>query len=504
MPGFTAINACMKEAQRTTLEALPVTTEGDGTRTKASGQRHSSRKHHTRVGESTQAVNDIVPGDSANKRISSQGKKIYGRVSDQPATKRTKRGDVDMNMHIAKFGAQTTQKVDSEERSSFKSTASSSKDAAGMSLSSKAKLDSFRDNYMRSSGDSDKLMGGPGPISLHAPQTSMNTLQRLQPQTTMQAVQSSAFGSSVLYSSSDSHLLASSSNVTDGVPMAPPPSTYSGRNLKAEDCGAMTPAANPSSCDKYTIEHANSVLQPERSLLLRTNSEDFGCPIDESDDDSVELVKRVNKLEMLRKSPSPRERRLNIRDVDENEDYDGALFTVEERRLLDSIKPAKQGPRPIVRTSFPTPILDRTSLFGATNASTLRTCFRLGEALNTGCQAVRGNHKAVLEIYARVTSSWRDTKPSRKQHFIFNDLYHDKPPFLNGTYELWNQSPLWDQDSSPFLNAESAGMKCRMIARMKRDGRKWRLEILSIWEADWDDINHVAGIYSTQPSIERS
>lgn len=166
----------MKEAQRTTLEDLPVTNEGDGTRTKASGQRQSSRKHHTRVGESTQAVNDIVPGDSANKRISGQGKKRYGRVSDQPATKRTKRGDVDMNMHIAKFWAQTTQKVDPEERSSFKSTASSSEDAAGMSLSSKAKLDSFRDNYMRSSGDSDKLMGGPGPISLHAPQTSMNTV----------------------------------------------------------------------------------------------------------------------------------------------------------------------------------------------------------------------------------------------------------------------------------------------------------------------------------------
>lgn len=117
---------------------------------------------------------------------------------------------------------------------------------------------------------------------------------------------------------------------------------------------------------------------------------------------------------------------------------------------------------------------------------------------------MRTNHKAVLEIYARVISSWREAEPSRKQHFTFNDLYHDKPPFLNGTYELWNQSPLWDQDSTPFLKAEPAGMICRMIARMKRDGQKWRLEILSIWEADWDDINHVAGIYSTQLSVERS
>lgn len=108
----------------------------------------------------------------------------------------------------------------------------------------------------------------------------------------------------------------------------------------------------------------------------------------------------------------------------------------------------------------------------------------------------------VLEIYARVTSSWREAKPSRKQHFILNDLYHDKPPYLSGTYELWNQSLLWDQDSTPFLKAESRGMICRMIARMKRDGEKWRLEILSIWEADWDGIHHVAGIYLKQPSVE--
>jgi len=66
--------------------------------------------------------------------------------------------------------------------------------------------------------------------------------------------------------------------------------------------------------------------------------------------------------------------------------------------------------------------MDRTSLSGVTNTSALRTCFRLGEALNTGCHAVRNNRNIVLELYARIASSWRDDKPSRKQHFVIHDL----------------------------------------------------------------------------------
>lgn len=140
--------------------------------------------------------------------------------------------------------------------------------------------------------------------------------------------------------------------------------------------------------------------------------------------------------------------------------------------------------------------MDRTSLFGITSSSVLCTCFRVGEALNAGCQAVRNNRNVVLELYARVTSSWREPKPSRKQHFIINDLYHDKPPCISGTYELWDQSALWEQDSKLFLEAGSDGILCRTIARMKRDGMKWKLEILSIWQVDWEDVEHVAGIYS--------
>ncbi|EME50100.1 hypothetical protein DOTSEDRAFT_121899, partial [Dothistroma septosporum NZE10] len=150
--------------------------------------------------------------------------------------------------------------------------------------------------------------------------------------------------------------------------------------------------------------------------------------------------------------------------------------------------------KPIVRKPFARGIQDRSPLFGASNTTLLRTCFRVGEALNTGSQAVRCNKNVIIELYARVTSSWRDPPPGRRQHFVFKDLYHDKPPYLEGIFELWNQAQFWDLDSRSFLNASEKGMMARAIAKMKRNGQKWRLEVLSVWEATWEDVNHVAAI----------
>jgi hypothetical protein len=113
----------------------------------------------------------------------------------------------------------------------------------------------------------------------------------------------------------------------------------------------------------------------------------------------------------------------------------------------------------------------------------------------------------IIELYARVTASWREPKPGRKQHFRFADLYHDNPPHLGGTYELWQQSRLWETDSRAFLERQVGGTMCRVIAKMKRVEMSWRLEVLSIWEAAWDDVEFAAGIYAKNygfPSDEMS
>ncbi len=165
----------------------------------------------------------------------------------------------------------------------------------------------------------------------------------------------------------------------------------------------------------------------------------------------------------------------------------------------DEIKAAQSVARePVVRQPFPEPVQDRSLLFGASNKTFLRTCFRLGEALNVGSEAVRTKQDLVIELYARVTSSHREKRGAR-QHFVFRDLYHDHAPHLDGTFELCQQSRLWNLDSKVFLTPRRDGIMCRAIAKMKQDieKKKWRLEVLSIWEATWEDVDYVAGIYAT-------
>lgn len=127
----------------------------------------------------------------------------------------------------------------------------------------------------------------------------------------------------------------------------------------------------------------------------------------------------------------------------------------------------------------------------------LRTCFRIGEAVNAGCQALRQSRDVILELYARITASWREPVSGGKQHFVIRDLYHNKPPQLRGSYSFWSQNQLWELDSNVFLDssARADGVRARLMGRLKRDDSGLRFEVLNIWEASWDDIEHVASIY---------
>lgn len=152
--------------------------------------------------------------------------------------------------------------------------------------------------------------------------------------------------------------------------------------------------------------------------------------------------------------------------------------------------------RPIVRLPFPCQVQDRSPIIGLSATSVLRTCFRAGEALNVGCQAVREGRTVIIELYATVRSSFREPD-SVTQHFVIGDLFHDRPPYINAVYELWKGVDLWDYDSSRFLEQSDARRMCRCIGQMKREDRKWKLLILNVWEASWEDIDYVKGIICT-------
>ncbi len=152
-------------------------------------------------------------------------------------------------------------------------------------------------------------------------------------------------------------------------------------------------------------------------------------------------------------------------------------------------------PKPFVRPPFPKRIRDRSPVSGLSAKTLLRTCFRVGEALNAGSAAARNGQDVLVELYARVNFSYREAE-GWKQHFQFSDLFHDRPPFLNGVYEKWRGVGLWDYDSSLFLGNDAKGRMCRCVGRIKRDDKTnaWILVVLNIWAAVWDDVAFVRGI----------
>lgn len=115
--------------------------------------------------------------------------------------------------------------------------------------------------------------------------------------------------------------------------------------------------------------------------------------------------------------------------------------------ILSTIDPDR-ALTPLVRSPFPKPLRDRSPILGLSSTGVLRTCFRIGEALNAASLAHRTGKDVIIELYARVTSSSRQQE-GYKQYFQFADLFHsERPPFLDGTYELWKNVHVWEVDLS--------------------------------------------------------
>ncbi|KAL8911729.1 MAG: hypothetical protein Q9171_003121 [Xanthocarpia ochracea] len=150
---------------------------------------------------------------------------------------------------------------------------------------------------------------------------------------------------------------------------------------------------------------------------------------------------------------------------------------------------------PFIRPVFPNPVRDRSPIHGLSSRTLLRTCFRIGEALNAGSTALRTRTDAVMELYARVSYSDRPAG-SVKQYFQLADIFSpDKPPFLKGTYGLWKGVGIWDLDSKVFLGSEGKGKMARVVGRIGREEKTRGLEmtVLSVWEVDWEDVGICKG-----------
>lgn len=160
-------------------------------------------------------------------------------------------------------------------------------------------------------------------------------------------------------------------------------------------------------------------------------------------------------------------------------------------------KNAAGGHQPFVRPPFPKAVRDRSPILGLTSTTVLRTCFRIGEAINAASQTSRSNINAVVELYTRVIASSREANGGYKQMFQFADLFTDKPPYLSGTSTIWKGVGLWDQDSRVFVGEAAKGKMCRVVGRVKKGESAQggcAMTVLSIWEVDWEDIGIAKGV----------
>ncbi|GAB1732096.1 hypothetical protein NU195Hw_g8949t1 [Hortaea werneckii] len=259
------------------------------------------------------------------------------------------------------------------------------------------------------------------------------------------------------------------------------------------------------------ISHSGEALKSVRkrtherfgisSVPTNILTEEEAIALDDSDEDLLAGVSNEAEKAFVR---GERTSKQNVKEVDEHDDYGGALLTDAEKQLLSSFRGTGRDDeaKPVIRKPFPSVIRDRSPIWGASNTTVLRTCFRIGEALNVGCQAVRNNRPVLLELYARVMDSWHEDAErgkGRKQSFVLHDLYHDKPPYIDSSFLLCGQSKVWDADTTTFLTRRDGGIMCRAIGQMRKErcgGGKWYINLLSIWEATWDDVDAVTGIYA--------
>ena len=153
-------------------------------------------------------------------------------------------------------------------------------------------------------------------------------------------------------------------------------------------------------------------------------------------------------------------------------------------------------PIPVVRPPFPASVLPRSPVTGLSPTTVLRTCLRIGEALNAASSCLRNSVDALVELYCRIKYSDREPN-GYKQYFEFVDLFKpDRSPILNGVYAVWKGVELWDFDSRAFLRDNGRGRIARVMGRIKRGegGHVWEMTVLNIWEATWDDVGIVKGI----------
>ena len=268
------------------------------------------------------------------------------------------------------------------------------------------------------------------------------------------------------------------------------------------------PRADPAPPSILTASQETVPASQAEDLTLQGNddsdSDTDEFDIDINDEELLMLVSDVDKLSAdstnLLSPPSKTSSENN-----HNSDSNNPVTNSSQRTSKIFVSPVTLGTRllvttndvgsaigqnPIARPPFPEPVRDRSPIIGLSSNIRLRTCFRIGEAINQSFQAAKSGYKIIIELYARVLASERT---GCEQKFTFCDLFHAKPPYITGGYRdaIWKPVELFEYDGRRLLQQ---GRMCRCIGTMDRNGKEWKMTVLNIWEATWEDIEWVEGI----------
>ncbi|KAF5501885.1 Meiotically up-regulated gene 37 protein [Colletotrichum aenigma] len=200
--------------------------------------------------------------------------------------------------------------------------------------------------------------------------------------------------------------------------------------------------------------------------------------------------------------------------LDEDVDWDlvtacatKATTTPAEAKHTGIVSPnpsASSGMTPITRPPFPKKTRDRSVVVGLSTTIILRTCFRIGELLNAHTKCARDKQEVVMELFARIRNSSREST-SKTQHFELKDLFTDRKPFLYGTFKEWKSGGLVDSQTQALVGRDWKDKLCRCICKLVEDkkspiGRS--AQILSISETTWDDAHFALRIVTRDPGSD--
>ncbi|KAL9055801.1 MAG: hypothetical protein Q9162_003335 [Coniocarpon cinnabarinum] len=181
---------------------------------------------------------------------------------------------------------------------------------------------------------------------------------------------------------------------------------------------------------------------------------------------------------------------------------------------------------------------------GLSTTPHLSVHFRTGSAINAGCAAARSSQSGntsttatfgpnsssnrpnlILELYARVASAVEDGEGLT---MILTDLWTiENGPFIRAVFpkEKW-KSGLWAEEVKALKEESFTAAKTepehmqreakmvRVLGFMRRKlpsrggqevdrggnnwagklSENWEMEVINVWECEWDDVEHVKGI----------